>query len=102
MVRCGNVADVANVGGHGLVCPAFAAEKKSELRSQFRGAQEELFNAGFAVGEAVAEEGDVAGKGGIGRDGMMRLRIEAVVDAEVGARAEGEIVVRGTRGRRRR
>ena len=89
----GDMADVADVGGHALVAPAFAAEQEALVGGEFGRAQEELLDAGLAVGQAIAEEGHVAGQLGVGLDGVVGFGVEPVVHRVVGACAEAEEAV---------
>ena len=90
VVRGGNVADVPHIVRHSLVAPTFATEKEALAGRELRGTQKELVNARFPIGQAIAEEGDIAGERRIWRNGKVGLRIETVVHAVVRRCAELE------------
>src|SRR5437868_2569903 len=85
------VSDPANVLRHGLVAPAFTAEEKLLVRGEFCRFEKQILYPLFAVGQSVSDEGNVTLQLGVRGNGMMRVHIEPVVDAVVGARAELQI-----------
>ena len=95
MVGGGDVAEPADVGGKGLSPQPSPPRMKRAFGAEDSGAEEEFVDAGFAVGEAIAEKDDVAGEGGIGRDGEVGFGVEAVVHGVVGLGAEAAEAVAG-------
>ena len=70
-----DVSDPPHIGGQRLSAPPLAAEDELHVRRQLRGAQEELLNTFFTVGQTVADKGQIAYERRIGRFGMMRVGI---------------------------
>ena len=83
-----DVADVADVGGHGLVAPAVAADQEAPLGQAVGGVQEEPLHPRLTVGQAVAQERQVGLKPRLGRHGVVGGGVQGVVDRRAGARSE--------------
>ena len=57
-----DMPDVPHVRRHRLVFPAVAADEETAVGKPRRRVEEEFFDARLAVGQAVAEEGEVGGE----------------------------------------
>ncbi len=80
-------------GGSGLSShPAPPSRKRAPGRER-GGAEEELLDARLAVGQAVAEEGEVAREARVGVDREVRLGVERVVDRHAVAGAERAVAL---------
>ena len=88
-----DVAAVADIGGHRLRLPAIAADQEAAVGQGGGGAEEELLHPRFTVGQAVAEESEVAGEAVVRRHGMVRRGIERVVDRHALRRAEAGVCI---------
>src|SRR5262249_19243748 len=75
-----NVPEPAGVLWHRLAGPAPAPQKELEVRSKFPGTQEEFFKRPLAVRQPIAYKDQIAIESRFGGDGVVRLRIEAVVN----------------------
>src|SRR5205807_65456 len=56
----GNVTDPAHIARQWLPCPTFAAKNERHLGGKLSRAQKELLYAALAVGEAMADKGQIA------------------------------------------
>jgi hypothetical protein len=83
-----NVADVFDIRRHAFVGPAVAAEDELAIGQARGDVEEKFFDAGFAIGQTVAEESEIALEPVIRRDWMMRLWIECVVNGNAAAGVE--------------
>src|SRR5690242_7523581 len=82
------MAHVLHIHRHRLVSPAAAAEYEPMIWQSFRDFEKELFNARFAIWQTIREECEITDKPFISSNGMMRVRIERVVDRHAHLRAE--------------
>src|SRR6185312_15474837 len=88
-----HVAYPADIRGQRLAAPPFAAQEKTQLRRQFSCAQKELLHTRLAVGQAVADEGQVAAEALFSGHGKMRVSVMRVVDGMAILRAQLRIVL---------
>src|SRR3954447_3570200 len=92
-----HVADVVDGPRHPLVFPAGAAEKKTAVGEKQGRADKKLFDARFAIRKPIAEEGEIGLELFFRRHGMVRGRIERVVDGDALPRAERLVLVHDRR-----
>ena len=86
-----DMAAMADIGGHRLAFPAIAANQEAAVGQQRGGLEKIFLHSRFPVGQAIAEESEIAGEARIGRDGEMGVGIERVIDGDAFARAHCSI-----------
>src|SRR6185437_16965302 len=74
------MTDRRDVRGQPLVSPPAAAEQELSIRQLARGAEEEFLDTRFTVGQSIAKESKVGLEPRLGQHGMMRRRIQRIVD----------------------
>jgi len=83
-----HVSGNSHIGWDGLVVPPGASEQKLAVRKQFRRCEEKLLDPRLAVGKTISEKAQIAPVCRPGRDRIMRLRVDCVVDWHAASRAE--------------
>ncbi len=80
MIAGADVAEPTDIARHGLVVPAGAAKQAPAVLHQGGGLQEEGFDAGLAVGQAVGQQRQVRLEPRIAEHRMVGFRIQRIVD----------------------
>ncbi len=83
-----DVAQMADVGRHGLGLPAVPPDQEPPVREPLGRRQEEGLHPRLPIGQAVAQERQVGPEPLLGRDRMVGGGIEGVVDRDAALRPE--------------
>src|SRR4051812_13011382 len=67
--------------------PPVAAKEETVIGQRCSCAEEELVDASFSIGQAIREKAEIGVESRFRRHGMMRVRIERVVDRNASLRA---------------
>src|SRR5438270_6764160 len=88
VIGCVNMAEVSDIRWQRFRVPSDAAQQKLPIRQLLSGAQKEFFHARLAIGQTMSEKTEMGLEARVGRDRMMRLRVQPVVDRDTRSRAE--------------
>ena len=83
----------AHIRGQTLPSPAFATQRKTELRRQLCCRKEEVFDSFLAIGQPIANKNQIAPLRRIAYNGMMARGIKAVINWMTDSRAQPLIML---------